>query len=340
VSAEEALDRAREAGIHLLRIPTPFAVGRVNCYLIDDEPLTLVDTGPNSGKALDELERQLEALGHPIADLELIIVSHQHIDHLGLVEIIAERSGAEVAAIDAVVRSVANFAADLEEEDRFAAELMIRNGIPEDLVIALRSVARSFRAWGGQVNVTRPLRDGETLTFRDRALEVQHRPGHSASDTLLWDAERRILFAADHLLAHISSNPLLSRSLDGSPGRRKALLDYIESLARTRELPAEIVLTGHGEAVTDHRALIDERLAQHRRRAEKIHALISERPRSAYEIAQELWGNVAVTQAFLTLSEVIGHLDLLIAEGRARELDEGEMVRFASTGNNEREGAD
>jgi glyoxylase-like metal-dependent hydrolase (beta-lactamase superfamily II) len=339
VTPEQALERAREAGIHLLRIPTPFAVGRVNCYLIEDEPLTLVDTGPNSGKALDELERQLAALGHPIADLELVIVSHQHIDHLGLVEIIANRAGAEVAAIDAVVRSLANFAADLEEEDRFAADLMLRNGIPEDLVIALRSVARSFRAWGGQVKVTRALRDGDPLRFRDRVLEVQHRPGHSASDTLLWDEERRILLAADHLLAHISSNPLLSRPLDGSPGRRRALLDYLESLRRTRELPAEIVLTGHGAPVTDHRALIDERLAHHRRRAEKIHSLIAERPRSAYEIAQELWGNVAVTQAFLTLSEVIGHLDLLIAEGRACEAYDGEVVRFAASGENVGEAA-
>jgi len=49
-------------GIHCLPIPTPFAVGRVNCYLIEDDPLTLVDTGPNSGKALDELERGLAAL--------------------------------------------------------------------------------------------------------------------------------------------------------------------------------------------------------------------------------------------------------------------------------------
>ena len=44
------------ADIHCLSIPTPFAVGRVNCYLIDDDPLTLIDTGPNSGKALDELD--------------------------------------------------------------------------------------------------------------------------------------------------------------------------------------------------------------------------------------------------------------------------------------------
>src|SRR5262249_47451241 len=106
------------------------------------------------------------------------------------------------------------------------------------------------------------------------------------------------------------------------------------SMRRTRELPAEVVLSGHGEAITDHRALIDERLEKHRLRAEKIRGLITPRPLSAYEIAQELWGNVAVTQAFLTRSEVIGHLDLLIEEGRAVEIDDGEVVRFGASGDN------
>ena len=65
--------RAGGAGRHPPpAIPTPFAVGRVNCYLIEDEPLTLVDTGPNSGKALDELQRQLGERGHSIDDLELV----------------------------------------------------------------------------------------------------------------------------------------------------------------------------------------------------------------------------------------------------------------------------
>jgi glyoxylase-like metal-dependent hydrolase (beta-lactamase superfamily II) len=334
VTPEEALDRAREAGIHQLRIPTPFAVGRVNCYLIEDEPLTLVDTGPNSGKALDELEHQLADLGHSIDDLELVILTHQHIDHLGLVEIIGSRSGAEVAAIEAAVPFIENFGEDAEGDDKFAAGLMLRHGIPEDVVIALRSVSRSFRAWGARADVTRPLRDGEDLRLGNRVLEVQHRPGHSPTDTLLWDADRRILLAADHLIAHISSNALITRPPDGSDERPKALLAYIDSMRKTRELPAEVVLSGHGEAITDHVALIDERLEKHRHRAEKIRGLVSDRPLSAYEIAQELWGNVAVTQAFLTLSEVIGHLDLLIAEGRAEEIEDGEVVRFAASGEN------
>jgi glyoxylase-like metal-dependent hydrolase (beta-lactamase superfamily II) len=331
LTPEGALEQAALAGIHRLRIPTPFAVGRVNCYLIEDEPLTLVDTGPNSGKALDELTTQLAAHGHSIDDLGLVIVTHQHIDHLGLVEIVAEHSGAEVAALGVAAERLANFDADAEAEDRFAVELMLRNGIPEEVTAALRSVSRSFRGWGSHVEVTRPLADGEEIGFRDRTLEVLHRPGHSPSDTLFWDERRKILIAADHLLPHISSNPLISRPLDGSSQRPQALAAYIESMRRTREMPAEIVLPGHGDPVVDHVALIDERLSKHERRKEKIHKLIAEQPRTGYELAQAIWGNVAVTQAFLTLSEVIGHADLLVNEGRVREVDDGPVVRYETT---------
>jgi glyoxylase-like metal-dependent hydrolase (beta-lactamase superfamily II) len=328
VNPDEALAAAEQAGIHRLRIPTPFAVGRVNCYLLADQPLTLIDTGPNSGKSLDELERQLDALGHAIEDLELLLITHQHIDHTGLVEILAQRSGADVAAIDLVVDFLANYGDDAESDDAFAGGLMMRYGIPEEMVIALRSVSRSFRAWGASANVTRPLRDGEELGLRDRSLQVLHRPGHSPSDTVLWDVDRRILIAADHLLPHISSNPLMSRPLDGSTERPQALVTYIASLKATRELPAEIVLPGHGDPITDHVSLIDERLALHERRAEKIYGLIAEGPKTAFEIAQELWGNVAVTQAFLTLSEVVGHVDLLMNAGRVREVADSGVVRF------------
>jgi glyoxylase-like metal-dependent hydrolase (beta-lactamase superfamily II) len=328
---DAAWQRLAEAGIRVMRIPTPFQVGRVNTYLLDDQPLTLVDSGPNSGKALDELERQLASLGHRIEEIELVIITHQHIDHLGLVDIVAKRSGADVAAIDAVVPFVENYGGDAERDDAEAAALMRRHGISEEVVTALRQVSGSFRAWGAKATVTRPLHDGETLKLRDRSLEVQHRPGHSPSDTLFWDEQRRILIAADHLIKHISSNPLISRPLDGSAERTQALVTYLESLKRTRELPAEIVLSGHGEPITDHVALIDERFRLHQRRAEKLYRLIAEQPRTGHELAQALWGDVAVTQAFLTLSEVIGHVDLLVNAGYVREVEEGEVVRYEAT---------
>jgi glyoxylase-like metal-dependent hydrolase (beta-lactamase superfamily II) len=327
----EIWERISEAGIRVMRIPTPFQVGRVNTYLLEDEPLTLIDSGPNSGKALDELERQLDTLGHRLDDVGLVIVTHQHIDHLGLVDIVAKRSGAEVAALDLLAPFIENFGADAERDDEEAAALMLRHGISEEVVRALRQVTGSFRAWGSKAYVTRPLHDGEVLQLRDRRLEVQHRPGHSPSDTLFWDEERRILIAADHLIQHISSNPLISRPLDGSSERTQALVVYLQSLRRTRELPAEIVLSGHGEPITDHVSLIDERFALHQRRAEKLYGLIAEHPRTGHELAQALWGDVAVTQAFLTLSEVIGHVDLLVNASLVREVEDGDVVRYEAT---------
>jgi glyoxylase-like metal-dependent hydrolase (beta-lactamase superfamily II) len=311
---------AAAVGIHRLAIPTPFAVGRVNVYLIEDEPLTLVDAGPNSGTSFDELQRGLAGLGHELEDIELVILTHQHIDHLGLVSLVAAHSGAEVAAIDVAVPFVENFSAEAQADDDFARETMLRHGIPEDVVSALSSVSRAFRAWGARAEVTRVLRNGEEMRFRDRTLRVHHRPGHSPTDTVFHDEERRILIAADHLLGHISSNPLITRPPEGSTVRPQALVTYLDSLSATREMDVELVLPGHGDPVTDHRGLIDERFALHRRRADKIQRLLAERPRTAYEIAQALWGNIAVTQAYLTLSEVLGHTDLLLNEGRVREI--------------------
>ena len=323
--------------IHRLPIPTPFAVGRVNCYLIEDEPLTLVDVGPNSGKALDELETALREHGRRVEDLERIMLTHQHTDHVGLVGILARRSGAEVVALDLLAPVVEEFGVHAERDDELAEALMLRHGIPRDVVTALRQLSRAFRGWGGSAPVDRRLVDGEELRFTERTLVAHHRPGHSPSDTVFWDAERRVLLGGDHLIKHISSNPLIQRPLGGKSGepgdgRPRALLNYLRSLGETRAMPVDVVLPGHGEEITDHAALIGERLELHERRARRIAALIAERPRSGYEIAQALWGNVAVTQAYLTLSEVLGHVDLLVERGQVQEAERGGVTVFEVTG--------
>lgn len=336
-AVSESLARAAAAGVHCLAIPTPFQVGRVNAYLIEDEPLTLIDSGPNSAKALDELELALAARGHAIEDLELLVITHQHIDHIGLAAILARRSGAQVAALAGLDSYLGRFRQEAELDDRFAERVMLRHGIPADVVSALRAVSASFRAWGSTVEVTRTFTDGETLRLRDRSLRVLHRPGHSPSDTVFHDESRSMLIAADHLIKHISSNPLLARPLGATEdydertepeGRPRALVNYIASLKKTREMDLDLVLPGHGVPIVDHAGLIDERLRLHTRRAEKIHRLIAAQPRTAYEVAHEMWGNVAVTQAYLTLSEVLGHVDLLSEAGRVREQDKDGVIRL------------
>ena len=317
--------------IHCLPIPTPFAVGRVNVYLVEDDPLTLVDTGPNSATSLTTLENALAEHGRGVEDLERIVITHQHIDHIGLVQILADRSGAEVVALESLAPWLARYGEVMEADDAFSEAIMARHGIPEDVRYALRSVSHTFRAWGAAANVTRTVAEGDTLEFADRAWTVWHRPGHSPSDTVFHDAARSELIAGDHLIKHISSNPLISRPLQGSDpdDRPQALVIYMESLAKTRAMELARVLPGHGEEIHGHAQLIEERFRLHERRARKLLGLIADRPSTAYELAQAMWGNVAVTQAYLTLSEVLGHVDLLRNDGHVVERDEGGVVRFA-----------
>jgi len=111
-------------------------------------------------------------------------------------------------------------------------------------------------------------------------------------------------------------------------------------VCRTLGIPNDVVdATEHLLALADDWSprkidlgRVDERIAKHERRKEKIYKLIAEQPRSGFDIAQAIWGNVAVTQAYLTLSEVIGHADLLLNEGRVREVVDGEVVRYEATG--------
>jgi glyoxylase-like metal-dependent hydrolase (beta-lactamase superfamily II) len=237
-----------------------------------------------------------------------------------------------VAALEPLAPFLASFGRETDLDDAFAQGLMLRHGIPADVVTALRAVSASFRGWGASVEVTQPLAPDGELRLRDRTLRVLHRPGHSPSDTVFLDESSSTLLAADHLIAHISSNPLLARPLGAEPdvgaARPQALLTYMASLEQTREMELSLVLPGHGDPIVDHVALIDERFRMHRRRAEKIRRLIADEPRTAHEIAQELWGNVAVTQAFLTLSEVLGHADLLLRDGSVVEQEADGVVRF------------
>ncbi len=335
-TAQQALATAAAAGIHRLRIPTPFLVGRVNCYLIEDEPLTLLDTGPNSGKSLDELERALADHGRAVEDLELIVLTHQHMDHVGLLEILQRRSGADVAALDLLGPYLRSFSASAAADDEYAQAVMRRHGVPDDLADVLGSVGAAFRAFGSGGTVSRELSDGDVLALRDRHLTVRHRPGHSPSDTVFHDESRQLLLGGDHLLAQISSNPLISRPLSGEVTeadveRPHALADYLRSMRATREMALGLVLPGHGDPILDHVALIDERQRMHERRAGKVMRLLGPGPITAYEVAVKMWGNIAVTQAYLTISEVLGHLDLLLSAGRARSLSEDGVVRFEAT---------
>jgi glyoxylase-like metal-dependent hydrolase (beta-lactamase superfamily II) len=328
-STAEAYAFAADAGIHPLVLPTPFGVGPVNTYLIEDDPLTLVDCGPNVATGLGLLERLLAERGHRLADLELVVVTHQHIDHTGLARAITERADVEIACLDTLAPVLRRWDEHGVLDDDDARALMLHHGVEPHVADALRAVADVVRGYGCSAPVHRLLRDGGQLRLRDRTFTVLHRPGHSPSDIMLLDSARGIALTGDHLLSGVSSNAVITRPLGDWDGRRpEPLLQYRASLEATRELAFELGLGGHGDPVTGHRELIDERLQAQERRAAHFHDLLAERPLSAHELATARWGPIAITQAFLTLSEVLGHLGLLIADGVVAEDRSGDVVRF------------
>jgi glyoxylase-like metal-dependent hydrolase (beta-lactamase superfamily II) len=316
-------------GTYCLQVSTPFAIGNVNAYLLEGTPLTLIDGGPNRATGLVELEQLIEAAGHRLAEIELLLITHAHVDHEGLSGLIAERSGAEVACVDAVADYVRAFDENQRRDDRFAQDLMLRHGTETHVVDALGSVASVLVGFGSSVSATRRLADGELIEAGDRTLRILHRPGHSRGDTLFHDENAGVLFVGDHLLGEVSSNALVTRATEGDEhARTRPLLDYRRSLIATSELDVDVVLGGHGETINDHRTLIEKRLDAQRRKAERLHGLLADGPLSAHGLAAALYGNVAFSQAFLTLSEVLGHLDLLIEQGVVVEDDNGPVINF------------
>ncbi len=308
-------------GIHRTRIPTPFAVGDVNCYVLRGDPLTLVDTGPNSGTSLDHLERSMRELGLAVEDLDLVVLTHHHMDHEGLLDIVLRRSGAKLAAFHALTPWLADYRRSAVDDDLFSQALMRNHGIDDDVVSVVGVLAAALHAYGSAAEVDIALHDGDSLRMGGRDFTVHHRPGHSTSDLVFLDQSDGVLLAGDHLLPHISSNALVTRPLGAAVDapRPQSLLDYARSLRATSDLPAKLILPGHGDLLTDHTVLVDSRLRDQARRARNIRKLLTSGPLTAHQVAVEMWGRVALTQAYLTLSEVLGHLDMLLADGTVDE---------------------
>src|SRR5919197_3393443 len=106
-------------------IPLPLAhVGSVNAWLLRGDPMTLIDTGPRDDAALTALEAGLRGHGLRIEDVELLLGTHHHLDHVGLAATIQRRSGATVAMLDRTADYAVRYSAKIEDDRRFAHALM------------------------------------------------------------------------------------------------------------------------------------------------------------------------------------------------------------------------
>ncbi|OQY20368.1 MAG: hypothetical protein B6I35_10555 [Anaerolineaceae bacterium 4572_32.2] len=161
---------------------------------------------------------------------------------------------------------------------------------------------------------------------RESGAEVM---AHAETDLIcLYQPQRRLLLSGDHLLRDISSNPLVEPPAPGQTERPRRLVEYMAQLRRVAEMDIALTLPGHGPPITDHRALIRERLAFHEKRARHILETMGDEALTTHEIVSQLFSGLDPINHFLAISEVIGHLQWLEVEGRVTRREQGGVARW------------
>jgi len=312
---------------HRISVPTPFAVGRVNCYLLDGEEPTLVDPGPASEAAREALVAGLADHGYDLADVDRLVVTHPHMDHYGLAAAVVRAAGATVCAHPDAVAWLADPDGQLQREQALFEPFMREMGVPDALAGTVVSLPDTYREFREPVEVGRDLREGDRLTAGGADLEVLHTPGHAPGSVCLLAAGEAV-FTGDHLLADVSPNPLLTTRPDDPDERTRSLPQYLEALERLRGVDAPVAHPGHGDRIEDVDGRIEEVIAHHRDREQRVADLLADGPLTAYEVMEALFPDLPATEIFPGMSEAIGHLDLLEEAGRVETVETDGVVAY------------
>mgnify|MGYP001003724070 CR=1 FL=1 len=299
--------------IEKLTVPTPFPVGPINIYLVVDDPLTLIDTGPKTPEALAALREQLRALGFNLGDIRRVILTHTHEDHCGLAGTVQQESGARVHVHEWEWRNISE-----HRQTRVNRDLLRRTGIPAEALEHIATRYELIHHFADAVADVVAYRDEHEFGFASGALRVVHTPGHTPGSCCLLRESNRLLIAGDTILKNITPNPVLNADPLAPARRFAALGEYLVSLARIRTLAPTLIHTAHGGDVTDYEEYFHGLVRHTQERQTKVINLVPASGTTAWEMSQRLFPQVKDINRFLAVSEAVAHLDFAVAEGRLR----------------------
>ena len=309
--------------IHQLTIPTPYLVGPVHVYLIEGEKLTLVDTGPLTNEGKHSLETQLKQLGFTLNDIEQVLLTHHHQDHVGLAGFLSHATIIGHRYLQPWLQKDPSFFKHIES---FFLQLYQEHGLTGQLLNETMKAVDMYLNEIEKVDVDRFIAEGDDVPGLS-GWKVYEVPGHAQSHIMIVREQDNVAIGGDLLLGKISSNALLEAPMEGT-ARPKTLLQYRSSLKRLKELKLSKVLPGHGAEIEDISTLVDQRLQDHEKRAKVIQEILGNRQLTANEISEELFKEKHKQQTGMTFSETFGHLDFLIDQQAVVHEKQGNVYYF------------
>lgn len=295
-------------GIYQLKVPVPIPLVFVSAYLVEgDDGWTVIDTGFDYPEGRETWEIGARAVGCDLRrDVSRIIVTHFHPDHLGAAHWLQGIGGAPVYMLESEIENSREIWDDADPT-RFI-EHLVGNGMARAL--AERAAAK-MRAHLILPEKMVPLRAGEEIPLGTSPARVVHAPGHADHQIMLYDEERRMLFAADHVLLRITPN--IGRWPESEPN---PLARYLESIRSMRGLPADLVLPGHGPLFHDLGGRIEELLRHHEERLELMRQEIEGAPKTPFEVSRKVFRyGLSIYERCFALAETLAHLEHLVLEG-------------------------
>ncbi|WP_411502035.1 MBL fold metallo-hydrolase [Brevibacillus centrosporus] len=313
MTSREQYVQAQEVApdVFRLELPTPFKVGPVNVYLVKGEKLTLVDVGPLTEEAWQALQTGLDSIGISVEQIEQVVLTHHHVDHCGLLERVRQVSKAQTLAHPLAAPYIELDKEFIEFHDRFFTDLYKQSGVPQEKLFIIERFHKLMETFSqtSQIDV---LLKHEQMVPNLSQWQVLYTPGHSQSHLSLYRASDRIMIGGDHIIQKISSNAFIEPPRDRSRVRPLTLVQYRTALEMCADMDIEMVLSGHGEPVRDHRELILARLRKNWERTDTLRKMLKDGEKTAYELTAMLFPTLYEKELPLTLSETLGHIDLLM----------------------------
>lgn len=299
-----------EPAIITLRIPNPFSEGPNRVYIIQSDPLTMVDSGVATERGYQALRDGLAEHNIEMRDIGRVILTHKHIDHIGNAWRIQQASDAEILIHRSEMDAVATVDRQGNQFRAVVSERLKQWQVPTQTHSAVDLLA--FPSWEIQAAEPTAVDAGQQIKLACGDLEVHHFPGHTGGSIGI-QLGRRLLIG-DHVLPDISPN------IGGGDMQYRGLLrQYLESLARTIELSSNIdeVLPGHGDPFVDLKQRCQTLVEHHHQRLEStVEILERAGPQTVYEVAQQLFGQMREFHVVLGCAEAQSHLEVLVDEGR------------------------